>query len=63
MHVSKMKTVCSVSVKFSDMTLRGSLTSNKSSLSCLGCILSRPGDLPGFSAVLYISIMFSLIPE
>ena len=46
----------------SNMTLRGSLTSNESVLSSLGCILSRPGDFPSFSAVSFISIMFLLIP-
>ena len=61
MQVSKLKAVCYDSVKFSHMTLRGSLTSNDSSLSSLGCILSRPGDFPGFSAAHFISIMFSLI--
>ena len=45
----------------SNMTLRDSLTSNDSSLSSLGCILSRPGDFPGFSVASFISIMFSLI--
>ena len=45
----------------SNTTLRGSLTSNDSSLSRLGCILSRPGDFPGFSAASFISIMLSLI--
>ena len=45
----------------SNMTLRGSLTSNDSSLSSLVCILSRPDDFPGFSAASFISTMFSLI--
>ena len=45
----------------SKMTLRGSLTSNESSLSSLGCILSRLCDFPGFSAASFISIVFLLI--
>ena len=44
-----------------NMTLRGSLTSNDSSLSNLVCIVSRPCDFPCFSAASFISIMFSLI--
>ena len=44
----------------SNMTLRGSLTSIESSLSNLGCILSKPRDFPGFSAASFISIMFSM---
>ena len=61
MQVFKLMAVFSVSVKFLNMTLRGSLTSNKSSLSRLGCILSRSCDFPGLSAASFISIMFSLI--
>ena len=43
------------------MTLRGSLTSNDSSLSSLVCILSRQGDFPDYSVASFISNMFSLI--
>ena len=45
----------------SNMTLRGSLTSNESSLSSLGCILSKTCNFSGFSVASFISIMFSLI--
>ena len=47
----------------SNMTLSGSLTSNESSLSSLGCVLSRPDDFPGFSAASFISIMFLLVND
>ena len=42
----------------SNMTLRGSLTSNERSLSSLGCILSKTGNFSGFSVASFISIMF-----
>ena len=43
----------------SNMTLRGLLTSNESSLSSLGgCILSKTGNFSGFSVASFISIMF-----
>ena len=42
----------------SNMTFRGSLTSNESSLSSLGCILSKTGNFSGFSVASFISIMF-----
>ena len=45
----------------SNMTLRGSLTSNDSSLSSLVYILSRPGDSPGFSAASFVFNNDSLI--